>query len=75
MQLHEIDVPLPKENDVLIAVNAAGVNPIDFRLRSGEWKYLLQGGLLRFNGNEPSGIGDSLMTKLRANPLVPSQTT
>lgn len=55
MQLHEIDVPLPEKNDVLIAVYAAGVNPIDFRLRSGEWKYLLQGGFPRVPGYDVAG--------------------
>ena len=64
MQLHEIDVPLPEKNDVLIAVYAAGVNPIDFRLRSGEWKYLLQGGFPRVPGYDVAGTIITIIEKL-----------
>ena len=32
---HDIEVPSPKGNDILIRVKASGVNPIEWKIRSG----------------------------------------
>jgi NADPH:quinone reductase-like Zn-dependent oxidoreductase len=37
----ELPAPVPGEHDVLIAVHAAGVNPIDSKIKAGEFKLIL----------------------------------
>ena len=37
----ELPAPVPGEHDVLIAVHAAGVNPIDSKIKTGEFKLIL----------------------------------
>lgn len=56
--IHEaqIDVPEIEDDEILIEVRATSVNPIDYRLRSGEMKGLLPGGFPRVPGYDVSGI-------------------
>lgn len=35
LQIHEVDVPRPSEGEVLVRIEAAGVNPYDTYIRSG----------------------------------------
>lgn len=35
LTLQEVDPPKPKDNEVLIRVKAAGINPIDYKIRNG----------------------------------------
>ncbi|MCM2369425.1 NAD(P)-dependent alcohol dehydrogenase [Aporhodopirellula aestuarii] len=56
--LHAADIPMPKRlpGQILIEVFATSVNPIDYRLRSGEMKGLLPGGFPRVPGYDVAGI-------------------
>ena len=56
--LHLAEVPLPHRlpGQVTIDVQATSVNPIDYRLRSGEMKGLLPGGFPRIPGYDVAGI-------------------
>jgi NADPH:quinone reductase-like Zn-dependent oxidoreductase len=36
LALHDVDVPEPAQGQILVAVRAAGTNPIDYKLYSGE---------------------------------------
>jgi NADPH:quinone reductase-like Zn-dependent oxidoreductase len=56
--LHAATRPLPKRDadEVLIEVHASSVNPIDYRLRSGEMKGLLPGGFPRIPGYDVAGV-------------------
>lgn len=56
--LHEADVPVPNRlpGQVLIEVWASSVNPIDYRLRSGEMKGVLPGGFPRIPGYDVAGV-------------------
>src|SRR5690606_28396175 len=42
--VHQRPVPRPTSSQVLIRVAAAGVNPVDYRMRQGELRWLLPGG-------------------------------
>jgi NADPH:quinone reductase-like Zn-dependent oxidoreductase len=41
LQLEDTEVPVVKENDVLVQVYAAGVNLLDAKVRNGEFKFFL----------------------------------
>ncbi|MGB7327327.1 MAG: NAD(P)-dependent alcohol dehydrogenase [Rubripirellula sp.] len=55
--LHETEMPVPNRapSQLLIAVQASSVNPIDYRLRSGEMKGLLPFGFPRVPGYDVAG--------------------
>jgi NADPH2:quinone reductase len=52
LHLREVETPSAKDGQVVIQVHAASVNPIDYRIRSGEIKVLLPGGFPRIPGYE-----------------------
>ncbi len=56
--LHLVELPAskPAKDEVVIRVLAAGVNPIDARLRAGEMKFLLPGGFPRIPGYDVAGV-------------------
>ncbi|MCA9108437.1 MAG: NAD(P)-dependent alcohol dehydrogenase [Planctomycetaceae bacterium] len=49
----------PARDEILIRVSAAGVNPVDARLRQGEMKGLLPGGFPRIPGYDVAGLVES----------------
>jgi NADPH:quinone reductase-like Zn-dependent oxidoreductase len=55
--LHPAMMPTPrvKQGEVLIRVHAASLNPIDYRIRRGEIKWLLPGGFPRIPGYDVAG--------------------
>jgi 2-desacetyl-2-hydroxyethyl bacteriochlorophyllide A dehydrogenase len=55
LELHQRSIPQPTSREVLIRVAAAGVNPIDYRLRQGEMRLLLPGGFPRIPGFDVAG--------------------
>lgn len=56
--LHVADSPVPQRlpGQVMIAVHASSVNPIDYRLRRGEMKGILIGGFPRIPGYDVAGV-------------------
>src|SRR5437016_2647425 len=52
----EVPDPEMREDDVLIEVHAAGVNPLDSKIRDGEFKLLLPYRLPLILGNELAGV-------------------
>src|SRR6202140_1596723 len=52
------DMPVPelREDDVLIQIHAAGVNPLDSKIRDGEFKLFLPYRLPLILGNELAGV-------------------
>ena len=48
--------PELRENDVLVEVHAAGVNPLDSKIRSGEFKLILPYRLPLILGNDVAGV-------------------
>ncbi len=53
--LTEISAPVPKPNDVLIKVGAAGLNPVDFKIREGKLKAIQPLSFPQILGNEAAG--------------------
>jgi NADPH:quinone reductase-like Zn-dependent oxidoreductase len=51
-----VPVPVKQREELLIEVHASSVNPIDYRVRSGEIKGLLPGGFPRIPGYDVAGI-------------------
>jgi alcohol dehydrogenase len=52
----EVPEPDMREDDVLIEIHAAGVNPLDSKIRDGEFKLLLPYQLPLILGNELAGV-------------------
>src|SRR5438067_6908307 len=52
----EVPDPEIREDDVLIEIHAAGVNPLDSKIRDGEFKLLLPYRLPLILGNELAGV-------------------
>src|SRR5580765_3409156 len=52
----EVPYPETREDDVLIEIHAAGVNPLDSKIRDGAFKLLLPYGLPLILGNELAGV-------------------
>ncbi len=55
LRRREVSTPPPDPRRVTIRVNAAGVNPIDYRLRKGQAKWLLPGHFPRIPGYDVAG--------------------
>lgn len=52
----ELPEPVLRDDDVLVRVHAAGVNPLDNKIRSGEFKLLLPYQLPLILGNDVAGV-------------------
>jgi len=56
MRCGEVPEPAMRDDDVLIQIHAAGVNPLDAKIRSGEFKLILPYRLPLILGNELAGV-------------------
>src|SRR6516164_1669321 len=54
-QLMDVPAPMPRPGDVLVAVRAAGLNPVDFKFRQGKLRAIQRPKLPFVLGNELSG--------------------
>ena len=73
LQLTEVPDPLLQENDVLVQIHAAGVNPLDSKIRDGEFKLFLPYKLPLILGNDVAGIVvrvGSRVQRFKAGDLV-----
>jgi NADPH:quinone reductase-like Zn-dependent oxidoreductase len=55
MRVGELPDPGPREQDVLVDVRAASVNPLDFKMRSGALRMLVGRGVPRITGADFAG--------------------
>ncbi len=53
---HDTPEPLVNSNQVLIQVHSAGINPLDWKTRQGELKFLLGANFPMILGNDASGV-------------------
>ncbi|MDB5781803.1 NADP-dependent oxidoreductase [Caballeronia mineralivorans] len=56
IRARNMPVPEPREDDVLIQIHAAGVNPLDSKIRDGEFKLILPYRLPLILGNDLAGV-------------------
>lgn len=56
LQLVEVAEPVIKENEVLVQVHSASINPLDVKLKSGEFKLLLPYKFPLILGHDVAGI-------------------
>jgi alcohol dehydrogenase len=56
LRIGEMPDPELREDDVLVEVHAAGVNPLDSKIRNGEFKFLLPYRLPLILGNDVAGV-------------------
>ena len=55
LELAEVEKPVPKDEEVLIRVRAASVNPVDYKIRSGAYPVVKQDQLPRVLGRDVAG--------------------
>lgn len=55
LELAEVEKPVPKEDEVLIKVRAASVNPVDYKIRSGAYPVVKQDQLPKVLGRDVAG--------------------
>ncbi|MDW8850912.1 NADP-dependent oxidoreductase [Flavobacterium sp. MMLR14_040] len=56
LQLAEVNVPEVKDQDVLVAIHAAGVNLLDSKIKTGEFKLILPYKLPLILGHDVAGV-------------------
>jgi len=53
--VEEIPVPEPADGEVLVRVGCASLNPVDWKIAAGKFRFLVKGGLPRTMGSDFSG--------------------
>ena len=56
LKLTDIPVPILKEDEVLVEIHAAGINPLDAKMKSGEFKLILPYKFPLILGHDLAGI-------------------
>lgn len=65
VSINEIAIPKPKDNEVLIKVKAAAVNPVDILIITGSIRLIQDYSMPLTLGNECSGIVEKVGTKVK----------
>jgi NADPH:quinone reductase-like Zn-dependent oxidoreductase len=55
LKVENIEIPQPKDDEVLIKVHAASVNPVDYKIRAGQYPPVKQQQLPKVLGRDVSG--------------------
>lgn len=53
--VEDIPVPVPAPGEVLVRVRCASLNPVDWKIAAGQFRFLVKGGLPRTMGSDFSG--------------------
>ncbi len=56
LELQEVERPTPRDDEVLVEVRAASVNPVDYKIRSGKYPPVKQDSLPKVLGRDIAGI-------------------
>jgi NADPH:quinone reductase-like Zn-dependent oxidoreductase len=65
LKLDEIPIPEPKENEIVIRVAAASVNPVDYKIRSGKYPSVREDQLPKVLGRDVAGVVERIGCKVR----------
>ena len=78
LQLSDVSEPDVGDHDVLVEVRAAGVNPLDGKIRDGEFKLILPYRVPFVPGHDVAGVvvrvGDGADLRSRRRGLLPAPT-
>jgi NADPH:quinone reductase-like Zn-dependent oxidoreductase len=55
LKIEDVEVPQPKDDEVLIKVHAASVNPVDYKIRAGQYPPVKQQQLPKVLGRDVAG--------------------
>ncbi len=55
LKVEQVDIPEPKDDEVLIKVHAASVNPVDYKIRAGQYPPVKEQQLPKVLGRDVSG--------------------
>lgn len=64
MQVRDVDVPEPLENEVLVRNIAVGVNPVDYKIREGQYPEVTEEKLPLTMGREIAGIVEAVGSRV-----------
>lgn len=64
LELVDLPVPALKENEVLVEIHAASINPLDAKIKSGEFKLLLPYKLPFVLGHDVAGVVTKIGSKV-----------
>jgi len=56
LKIADSEIPQPQSDEVLVKVMAAGINPVDYKIRNGSLKFIYRAKFPRTPGGEISGI-------------------
>lgn len=56
LEVGEMPIPKPGRNELLVRVHAAGINPVDYKIRSGNMRWVLGRKLPRVLGFDIAGV-------------------
>jgi len=65
LKVEDIPAPEPADNEIVVRVMAASVNPVDYKIRSGKYPAVKQDQLPKVLGRDMSGVVERTGTKVR----------
>ena len=65
LKMDDIPVPGPKDDEMVVRVIAASVNPVDYKIRSGKYPAVKQDQLPKVLGRDIAGVIESVGAKVR----------
>ncbi|MGY3802671.1 NAD(P)-dependent alcohol dehydrogenase [Pigmentibacter ruber] len=67
LKIVEENIPSPAKNEVLVKVKAAGINPLDWKIRNGDLKIMTGNKFPKYSGCEFAGIVEKLGADINEN--------
>jgi NADPH:quinone reductase-like Zn-dependent oxidoreductase len=68
LQMQEMGIPQIKSGEVLVRIHAAGVNPVDYKIRNGSMKLVAGKKLPRILGGDLAGVVEQAPEKSKFRP-------
>ena len=64
LKMEDIPLPEPKDNEIVVRVMAASVNPVDYKIRSGKYPAVRKDQLPKVLGRDISGVVERVGSKI-----------